>query len=230
MAKGLRLTELYPSIQGEGPHTGEPTVFVRFGGCNMRCPGWPCDTQHAIEPSMWRNDPIVEVVDLLGQIQELPGDNICITGGEPTMQPAEHLSDLVSGLLQMHYTIDMFTNGSLHPFAEWTRDSSVCIIMDWKLKGSGEWQTGVELRLQNLQTLTTKDAIKFVIKDDDDFKEAIDMWHALKGMTSAVFWVGTAWGHYKEADLVKRVLEEDLPWKVNIQVHKYVWPGVEKGI
>jgi len=179
---------------------------------------------------MWRNDPIVEVVDLLGQIQELPGDNICITGGEPTMQPAEHLSDLVSGLLQMHYTIDMFTNGSLHPFAEWTRDSSVCIIMDWKLKGSGEWQTGVELRLQNLQTLTTKDAIKFVIKDDDDFKEAIDMWHALKGMTSAVFWVGTAWGHYKEADLVKRVLEEDLPWKVNIQVHKYVWPGVEKGI
>jgi len=228
--KGLRLTELYPSIQGEGPRTGTVTIFVRFGGCNMRCPGWPCDTQHAIDPKIWRNDPVVEVKDLLDRIEAMPGDNVCITGGEPTMQPHQELEDLALGLLDLGYSIDVFTNGSLHKFPEWMQPHAVTVIMDWKLKGSGEQQSGVEIRWENAKWLDFKDCIKFVIATDDDFDEAASLWKAMTHDVHASFWAGVAWEHYKESQLIQRILDEDLPWRVNIQTHKYVWPGVEKGI
>jgi 7-carboxy-7-deazaguanine synthase len=230
MSKGLRLSELYPSIQGEGPRVGQPTVFTRFSGCNMRCPGWPCDTPHAIFPDQWKDDPIFEVADLLYQVRLLPGNNVCITGGEPTMQPATMLADFVSGLLDSNYTIDMFTNGSLVNFPDWIENSNVCVILDWKLRGSGEQQRGVDMRLKNAQRLGSKDAVKFVVADDFDFKEAVELWKAMRDIVCASFFVGAAWGHYPEAKLVEKVLEEDLPWRLNVQVHKYLWPGVEKGI
>ena len=230
MPKGLRLSELYASVQGEGPRVGEPTVFVRFGGCNMRCPGWPCDTPHAIFPEQWKNDPVYDVEDLLYQVRLQPGNNVCITGGEPTMQPAMPLADLVEGLLISGYTIDMFTNGSLIDFPHWVHEGNVSVILDWKLQGSGESQRGTEVRLKNAQQLGSKDAIKFVVKDDHDFKEAIDLWKAMKDTVYAQFYVGAAWGHYQEARLVEQILTEDLPWRLNVQMHKYIWVGIEKGI
>lgn len=228
--KGLRLSELYPSIQGEGPHTGEPTIFVRFGGCNMRCPGWPCDTQHAILPEIWKNDPIVEPFNLIGRVKALPGDNVCITGGEPTMQPAAMLEDFGLGLLDIKYSIDVFTNGSLVPLPNWMLvENYVTVIMDWKLAGSGESQRGVDIRLENLKRLSVKDAVKFVIANDADWIEAISLWKAFKDLTSARFWAGVAWGKYSEAQLINQLLHEDLPWKVNTQIHKYIWDPNARG-
>ena len=228
--KGLRLTELYPSIQGEGPNVGEPTVFVRFGGCNLRCPLWPCDTPHAIFPEQWRDDPVVKVEDLLKQIADMPGMNICITGGEPFMQPEVYLAALVGLLRDMQYTIDVFTNGSLKPFPSWVHDRAVTIILDWKLSGSGEASSGLEVRLNNFKELERKDAVKFTIATEDDFQEALALWNDMKGRTVASFYAGCVWGLYEEHTLVERILEFNLPWKLNVQVHKYVWPGVEKGI
>jgi 7-carboxy-7-deazaguanine synthase len=169
------------------------------------------------------------VDDLLFQIALLPGANICITGGEPFMQPADHLADLVHGLLQRGHTIDVFTNGSF-PFPEWIEDTNVCVIMDWKLKGSGEAETGLETRIVNASRLRYKDAIKFVIKDDNDFAEAKKHWEVMKDKCACRFYAGVAWNHLPEAMLVEKILDEDLPWSLNVQVHKYIWPGVEKGI
>lgn len=228
--KGLRLTELYPSIQGEGPRTGQVTVFVRFGGCNMRCPGWPCDTQYAIEPSIWKNDPIVEVKEILQRVEDMPGDNICITGGEPTMQPAQHLEDLASGLLDLNYSIDVFTNGSLYALPEWMQCAPVYVIMDWKLVGSGEDKTGVDIRWENAKKLDYKDNIKFVIASQEDYQEATALWRAMQNTVRARFWAGVAWGKFEESQLIHQILEDDLPWSVNVQMHKYIWQGVEKGV
>jgi 7-carboxy-7-deazaguanine synthase len=227
--KGLRLTELYPSIQGEGPNMGAVTTFVRFGGCNFRCPGWPCDTQHAIQPSIWKNDPIVEPVALSHRIKnEMPGSNVCITGGEPTMQPEADLQQLASDLLLSGYTIDVFTNGSLVELPGWMHHPRVTVMMDWKLGGSGEANGGLGVRFDNAYNLSPKDGIKFVICTPQDFEDAYALYKSIP--TTARFWAGAAWGKYKESKLVKQIMEHDLPWRMNVQVHKYIWPNIEKGI
>lgn len=229
--RGLRLTELYPSIQGEGPRVGVPTTFVRFGGCNMRCPGWPCDTPHAIFPEQWKNDPVVEPTELAERLKRMPGNNVCVTGGEPTMQPADALETFARYVLDMGFTIDVFTNASVKTLPIWMRDDRVSIVLDWKLPGSGEAQRGLDTRLRNALNLGVKDNVKFVVTNDEDFLQAIRVWNDLvSGSCKATFWAGVAWGWYRESRLVEKVLQEDLPWKINVQVHKYVWPGVERGI
>lgn len=229
--KDLRLVELYPSVQGEGPRTGEVTTFVRFAGCNMRCPGWPCDTQHAIQPHIWAKESWKATPeDVVAQIMGMPGNNICITGGEPTQQPAEPLMQLAHHLFLTNYTIDLFTNGSLVKLPEWTVHPSVTVILDWKLEGSGEDKTGVELRWENTKALTEKDAVKFVIASDRDYEEATALWKAMQHDVSAGFWAGVAWSHYKESELIRRIMKDDLPWRVNVQTHKFIWPTAERGI
>jgi len=228
--KGLRLTELYSSIQGEGPRMGAVTTFVRFGGCNMRCAGWPCDTPQAIFPERWRHDPIVPADHILKKCYDMPGSNVCITGGEPTMQPTEELENLGTELLLHDYTIDVFSNGSLKAFPLWmVMEPSVCIIMDWKLAGSEEHQNGVDVRIANAHVLKSKDALKFVIADDMDFESALFIWKALGDLECSI-WAGVAWGKYTEANLIERIKHARVPWRVNVQMHKYVYPGVEQGI
>lgn len=229
---GLRLTDLYPSIQGEGPRVGDPTMFIRFGGCNMRCPGWPCDTQYAIEPSMWKNDPILSPDEIIERIEMLPyTHNVCITGGEPTMQPRHLLEEFTWLLLNRQRTIDVFTNGSHEELPGWMFDSCVSVILDWKLSGSGEAQRGRDVRERNVKrSLHAKDWIKMVVCDVQDFKEAVSLWKKLRDETPANWCVGSAWQHISEAQLTEMVLEEGLPWRVNVQVHKYIFDANERQI
>jgi 7-carboxy-7-deazaguanine synthase len=138
----LRLVEHYASVQGEGPRVGVPTQFVRFAGCNMRCPLWPCDTQHAIQPSIWRTNSrkvlAHELADAVIAMAEATGaTNICLTGGEPFMQNNVELRTLVENLFyEGPYTIEAFTNGSFE-WPTWALQH-VFFILDWKLAGSGE--------------------------------------------------------------------------------------------
>lgn len=144
----LRLNEHYVSVQGEGPNTGVMTQFVRFSGCNMRCPGWPCDTQHAIQPALFKDDPKLEPLSILAQADfsraSTGASHLCITGGEPFMQDRARLQELALAAISAGYTIDVFTNGSFE-FPSWVTFSPVTIIMDWKLKGSGEELTKIDV-------------------------------------------------------------------------------------
>jgi 7-carboxy-7-deazaguanine synthase len=226
----LRVVELYSSIQGEGPLTGVPTIFCRFGGCNMRCPGWPCDTPYAIEPAQWRNSPQYDAFKLRDMINSLNGYNICFTGGEPTMQPPDLLLELYLQLRSYGYTFEMFTNGSLHELPPWIMSGSVHVMMDWKLPGSGEAETGRDIRLTNSGLLEVKDGIKFVIKDNEDFEVAIATYEMLRQRNCrATFWAGVAWGN-SEAELINKIIERNLPWRFNIQTHRYIWPEATKGV
>src|SRR5580765_3735237 len=109
----MRLLELYTTVQGEGPNVGKRTTFVRFAGCNFRCPGWPCDTPYSIEPSIWRKEMTpVEPEELVEKILKLDPHHICITGGEPLIQPKHEMQDFISMLRMEGYTMDLFTNGS----------------------------------------------------------------------------------------------------------------------
>jgi 7-carboxy-7-deazaguanine synthase len=172
----------------------------------------------------------MSVAEVLSRVAEEPGENVCITGGEPTMQPAELLDELVTIMTDDVYTIDMFTNGSLKAFPEWITLPQVTVIMDWKLQGSGEADRGIGIRIQNVKRLQQKDAVKFVIASEDDFHEAVDLWQDMRHQVDAPFYVGAAWGLIPEAKLVEWVLANNLPWKLNVQVHKFIWPGIDRGI
>lgn len=228
----LRSNELYASLQGEGPRTGVQTVFCRFSGCNLRCPGWPCDTPHAIFPDQWRTDPMYEAEQLYGQIRfvadQVGATNICITGGEPFMQPSVALNELAQQLLMTRLTIDVFTNGTFL-FPDWVQDYNVAVIMDWKLQGSGDAQRGQEQRLANVKKLGRKDGIKFVVKDYDDLDEALAISRHIPFI--GTFWVGRVWGaELTDADIVRFMQDNRLQWRLNIQTHKLIWPNVERGI
>lgn len=233
----MKLSECYLSVQGEGPRVGIPTVFVRFGGCNLRCPGWPCDTPHAIFPERYRHEWKIGGTDQTLAIIEAMADgrlvNVCYTGGEPFLQPNKELERLTWMLHGRDWvgTVECFSNGTL-PYPSWVHglDSSICFIMDWKLPGSGEDPYDV-VRTENLRHLRSKDAIKFVLKNKEDFGIALALYkeYAEDIVPRLQVFYGVAWGHLDLSDAISWVLEYKLPWRLNVQTHNYVWPPHERG-
>jgi 7-carboxy-7-deazaguanine synthase len=243
----MRLLELYTTVQGEGPNVGKPTTFVRFAGCNMRCPGWPCDTPYAIFPEIWRKEAEnVPPKELFLRVKEQTPMHICITGGEPLIQNRRELTEFLWFLHSNRYTVDIFTNGSrpLHgsgpdPDNEKVNYlmDNITFIMDWKLPGSGEHQNYLAERHYNLGQLRPKDAVKLVIKDNKDLKyaeEYIERWHHSwkpEERIDAQVYVGVAWGEMSEADLVHWLNEKGYTWvKLNVQVHKFIFDPNERRI
>lgn len=230
----LRMSEVYLSVQGEGPRVGWPTVFVRFAGCNLRCPGWPCDTQHAIDPAKYRKEwkllDVEEVADWIDEVaQKERHTSICFTGGEPFLQNNEALGELTYILNDRGYTqLECFSNGTLL-YPKWATDY-VYFTMDWKLTGSGEDPLN-ENRLMNLKRFGSDDSVKFVIKDRADFDEATRLWYETDSfhLTHAPrTYAGVVWGELESSELVSWILEEKLPWWLNIQTHNFVWPPNER--
>ncbi len=223
----LRLSELYPSIQGEGPNAGTPTSFVRFAGCNLRCAGWPCDTQHAIQPHIFqREQQLVTPEELADNVPDFPR-NICLTGGEPFIQHKEDLERLVDQLLVRSHSVECFTNGTII-YPDWFLNK-VSIVMDWKLPGSGEDPFNLN-RQVNAAKLKPNDYIKFVIKDWDDFIAAKQIWEEWHSKTHAIWSAGVVWSELELADLVQWILAYKLPWQLNVQIHNYIWDREKRGI
>ena len=111
----LRTVEIYHSYQGEGPQTGKPTTFVRFAGCNLKCPAWPCDTQHAIDPKLFRDKQTFwkDTPSLIDEILSFKCENVCLTGGEVFLQPQVELTHLVMHLKGEGAFVECFTHGTL---------------------------------------------------------------------------------------------------------------------
>lgn len=227
----LRVNELYTSTQGEGQRIGELTQFVRFAGCDMRCPGWPCDTQHASDPAIWRTESEKFTSHQLAeQIIDEEVMNICYTGGEPFMQPNGDLQDLTYMLLEEGCKFEAFSNGSFI-YPDWALDL-VHFTMDWKLEGSGEARSHRAERMVNAQALKPTDDIKFVVKDTADLHEALSLTVVLQGQynVQAGFLVGSAWDVIAEADIVEFIKENRPPWRLNVQTHKFIWPADERKV
>lgn len=230
----LRVVEIYKSVQGEGPRTGLPTIFLRFAGCNMRCPGWPCDTEHAINPaiynagggskSYWPNELLKALAEVDDRIK-----HVCITGGEPFVQPANQLQEFVELAIAAGYSFECFTNGSFI-FPTWAMHS-MTFMMDWKLSGSGEANTGIDSRLMNAKRLRRVDGIKFVISEELDIIEVKNIAPALiAGGSEAELWIGAAWSKIEPGHLVELILDSPVTLRLNLQTHKYIWPADMKGV
>ena len=225
----LKLSELYTSIQGEGPNVGTLVQFVRFGGCNMRCPGWPCDTNFSVDPVYSADWERVEPAALAEQIRANVVKHVVLTGGEPFVQRERELQELSRLLTIYGHTIEVFTNGSFE-FPQWALQNW-WFVMDWKLKGSGEGDTRLAIRNMNALRLKSGDAIKFVVTGEKDLEEARLLTALfLKQGVKAELFVGAAWGHIDDIALIDYIKDHDLPWRLNVQVHKHIWAPELRGV
>ncbi|MFH1788420.1 MAG: 7-carboxy-7-deazaguanine synthase QueE [Candidatus Altiarchaeota archaeon] len=196
----MKVAEIFASIQGEGRFIGEPQVFVRMSGCNMRCT-W-CDTKYA-----WEAGRENSVEEIIGVAESYGLKSVCITGGEPLLQ-AEELLALIRTLKDDGYKILLETNGSIYDIQVFNEVDHVAL--DMKPPSSGEKSD--EMILSRLRPC---DYIKIVVDSGEDFEFA----KKIIGKSGVeVFLQPSETAKFKW--LADKVLEEKLNVKILPQLHK----------
>ncbi|MDX1647806.1 MAG: radical SAM protein [Longimicrobiales bacterium] len=217
----LRITEIFHSIQGESTWSGVPCTFVRITGCPLRCT-W-CDTEYA-----FHGGERMTLDDIVREVRGHPARVVEITGGEPLAHPGAF--DLAHRLLEEGYTVLVETSGA---FDVAPLDPRVHKIMDLKCPGSGENRRN---RWENLDHLTGRDEIKFVVKDRADYEWARDVIEE-RGLTERVeegslraLLMSPVWGEMELEPLASWILEDGLRVRFQLQVHKLIWGPETKGV
>lgn len=217
----LAVTEIFHSIQGESTWAGAPCTFVRLTGCPLRCV-W-CDTAYAFHGG--RRMTIEQIVEEVGARS---ARLVEITGGEPLAQPAA--GALADALLAEGYTVLIETSGAVDVSG---LDDRVHKIMDLKCPGSGEVERN---RWENLQHLTDRDEVKFVIDDRTDYEWARDtirergLDRRVEDGTLRALLMSPVWGEIDLEDLAGWILEDALPVRFQLQLHKLVWGPERRGV
>ncbi|MGB0061449.1 MAG: radical SAM protein, partial [Candidatus Binatus sp.] len=216
ISERLHINEIFYSIQGESTHAGRPCVFVRLTGCNLRCK-W-CDTEYAFYEG--KRMPIDEVAKIISGYR---CDLVEVTGGEPLLQ--EGVYPLTHAMLEAGATVMIETSGSIDVSK---LDPRVIKIMDLKCPGSGECEKNL---WSNLEHLTMRDEIKFVIADRTDYEWARDtiVTRGLATRAGALL-LSPVFGQLEPAALASWILEDRLPARMQLQMHKQIWPGVSRGV
>jgi len=226
----LYLIEIYKSIQGESSFAGLPCIFVRLAGCNLRC-SW-CDSEYTFTGGYKSTEDQVTA-----EIEKLaPVTLIEFTGGEPMLQERE-LVPLMERLLRGGYELMMETSGE-RPLER--VPAAVHKIVDVKCPGSGE---AGSFQMSNLECLTDRDEVKFVIASRGDYEFARDFIreHKLETRAGQVL-LSPAFSKAPSTDrttenclldpreLVDWMLADALPARLSLQIHKYVWEPQKKGV
>jgi len=211
----LRVNEIFHSIQGESTRAGLPFVFVRLTGCNLRCV-W-CDTAYAFH----EGSPMT-VDAVLAAVAGWDCPRVLVTGGEPLLQ--EDTIPLLEALVARGYEVQIETGGSL-PIEAIPRE--VARIVDVKCPGSGEAERN---RWENLSDLTPRDELKFVLAGRSDYEWAKDLLRdrGLASVCPVLF--SPVHGEVDPADLARWILADALPVRLQLQLHKTLWPGAVRGV
>ena len=227
----MQITEIYKSIQGESTHAGLPCVFVRLTGCNLRC-SW-CDSEYTFTGGQRRT-----LEEVAAEVERLsPGGGLVeITGGEPLLQERE-VVPLMQRLLDADYTVLLETSGER--LLEHV-PPGVIKIVDVKCPNSGEPDT---FHMENLESLTAHDEVKFVLADRTDYEFARDFVrrHRLDQQVNAVLFSpafskeasGARDASYCLLDpreLADWMLADGVPARLGLQIHKFIWDPAMKGV
>jgi len=211
----LTINEIFHSVQGESRHAGRPCVFVRLSRCNLRCT-W-CDTAYAFEEG---SDMPVGAV--LARVAAFGTRYVLITGGEPLLQEGVH--DLIGELCDRGFEVAVETGGSLDlaPL-----DPRAMVVMDLKCPGSG---MGGKNRLENIDLLKPADEVKFVVGDraDYDWAREIIARHGLADRCGVL--LSPVHGVLQPRRLAEWILTDRLPVRLQLQIHKYIWPPDMRGV
>jgi len=211
----LVVHEVYASIQGESTWAGVPCVFVRLSACHLRCT-W-CDTPHAFDQGRREN-----VDDLVARAHGFGIPLIEITGGEPLLQPGVY--PLMTRLCDLGHRVLLETSGSLDIAQV---DPRVVRIVDLKCPGSGE---AARNRWENLALLRGTDELKFVLADRADYEWAREVVRTRGLGTGPVVLLSTVHGQLDPAQVAAWMLEDHLPARLQVQLHKILWDPNARGV
>jgi len=204
----LKITEIFHSLQGEARQAGLPTVFVRLTGCPLRCSY--CDSEYAFTGGEWMHlDSVMEVIGQYGT------RHVCVTGGEPLAQ--KRCAEFLVRLCDAGYSVSLETSGAVDIRLV---DKRVSRVVDIKTPGSGEQSRNM---WSNLEALTPHDQIKFVICSREDYdwaKQQLGERH-LTELCEVLF--SPSWGDLDAAELADWILQDRLPVRLQLQLHKVLW-------
>ncbi len=208
--EGMRIIEVFHSVQGEGPYTGFRTSFVRTARCNLRCT-W-CDTTYSFGAGRERS-----VASIVRELKGHRTTHVCLTGGEPLLQ--RESPELLRALAALGYTTVIETGGSLD-VAPYLEIPGVVLSVDVKCPGSAMEKAN---RWANLPLLRPDDIVKFVIGDRGDYLYARRVLRSRPFRAQAVF--QPVWGT-DAGRLADWVLKDRLDVRVMLQEHKHLWGDV----
>lgn len=210
----LKVYEIFHSLQGESTRIGLPTVFVRLTGCPMRCTY--CDTEYAF--SGGQNMTLEAILD---QVASYGTQFVTVTGGEPLAQ--KECLTLLNALCDAGYSVSLETGGAMDITGV---DKRVSIILDIKTPGSNEVGN---MRWDNLDQISEKDEIKFVLCSREDYDWAKQKISALQLSEKCTILMSPSYHQVSSSDLAAWVLADQLPVRMQLQMHKILWgekPGV----
>jgi 7-carboxy-7-deazaguanine synthase len=214
--EGLRINEIFFSIQGESTNAGLPCVFVRLTYCNLRCVY--CDTEYAFYEG---KDMTID--EIISEVEKYNCRLVEVTGGEPLAQ--ENVHELMRTLCDKGHTVMIETGGSL-PIEN--IDKRVKIIMDLKTPYS---KMDKKNRYENISFLKLTDEVKFVVGSREDYewtKEIINKYD-LTGKVSQVL-ISPVFGEVENINLAEWILKDNLNVRLQIQMHKYIWHPETRGV
>jgi 7-carboxy-7-deazaguanine synthase len=211
----MRITEIYASIQGETQYAGLPCTLVRTTGCDLRCTY--CDSAFAFHGG---NE--MALPEILAAVRALGAPLVLLTGGEPMLQ--REIGRLADLLLQAGYRVMIETSGA---HAVDSLPEAVVRIIDVKTPASAE---SGRMRWEVLDALRVQDAVKFVVRDEADYRWAADVIRSrgLAGRTEVL--LSPVHGVLDPQRLVAWMLRDRLPARLNLQLHKYVWSPAARGV
>jgi 7-carboxy-7-deazaguanine synthase len=208
----LRITEIFYSLQGESNTVGLPTVFIRLTGCPLRCVY--CDTAYA-----FTGGKKVGIDAIVAQVEQYETKYITVTGGEPLAQPG--CLELMTRLLDKGYVVSLETSGALDVSRV---DLRVVKVMDLKTPSSGEL---IRNCYQNIEYLTAKDQVKFVIGNDKDYdwSKSVLIEYDLSNRCEVLF--SPVMGQQNPTELAEKILKDRLPVRFQLQLHKILWDDAQ---
>ena len=203
-----RITEIFYSLQGETRTVGLPTVFVRLTGCPLRC-GY-CDTAYA-----FHGGQKMEISDIVAEVKSYNPRYVTVTGGEPLAQNT--CRELLTALCDLDVEVSLETSGAMDIS---NIDPRVVRVMDLKTPASGEVSKN---RYSNIDLLNLQDQIKFVICNREDYDWAREQLSSLELIDRCEILFSPVHGDLTPTDLAEWIIADNLPVRMQIQLHKYLW-------
>lgn len=210
MKNSLLVNEIFNSIDGEGKRAGKLTTFIRLTGCNLRCNY--CDTSYAFHDGI---DMSVEEI-----VKQVKYRNVTLTGGEPLIQNVKPLL-----IALHHHNVNIETNGSID-IEPYFFLPNVWFTVDYKTGSSGMIN---KMWYKNFTKLRPQDVIKFVVGSREDLEQARKLCNTYR-FTCPIY-VSPVFGKIEPSKIVEYMQEKELEaWRIQLQLHKFIWDPTERGV